>query len=350
MSQVKIKTASDESGQSVPSVSVVMPLFNKLPHVRRSISSVLSQSFGDFELIIVNDASTDGSVAEVLRFEDPRIRLAHRDIPGAGGYAARNLGVELARADWVSFIDADDEWEPIHLERVYDAIRRNPAVSLISCGWKISEGPGKIRFDPFFEKHKASGLWFYSMENYFDDAAPLWTSVATIRRDLLVRSGGFQTGWRHGGDLELWARLLLDYRASGLWQPYVGATYHKDSVNMVTKGKSQVYSARTVTIKRFLLQNEGIDRGLAKKLGRVVNGTVPVLLERKIAQGGSDLRYLKEVSVWGAMAWSERLIYWTLARIPVAGQRLLLYLFRSRWVRRVLKPRSVRDVEHIRFL
>ena len=94
------------------SVSVVIPLYNKGPHIARSINSVRSQTFQDFELIIVNDASTDNSLGEVARFKDPRINLYHREKPGPGDYAARNLGIEKAKAEWIAFLDADDEWMP----------------------------------------------------------------------------------------------------------------------------------------------------------------------------------------------------------------------------------------------
>lgn len=82
-----------------PLFSVVIPVYNKKPHVQRSIISVLNQSFSDFELIIIDDAPTDGSLDEIKKFPDPRIRLLHRDKPGPGGYAARNLGVKVAQGE-----------------------------------------------------------------------------------------------------------------------------------------------------------------------------------------------------------------------------------------------------------
>src|SRR5690606_23125546 len=98
--------------------SVIMPVYNKAPHLRRSIKSVLAQSYTGFELIIINDASTDSSYDVLTSFNDPRIRLFNRDRPGPGGYAARNLGIEASSFEWISFLDADDEWEPDYLESV----------------------------------------------------------------------------------------------------------------------------------------------------------------------------------------------------------------------------------------
>jgi len=90
--------------------SVVIPVHNKAPHVARSIQSVLDQTYKNFEMIIINDASTDDSMDEVSKFDDPRIRVFQRNEPGPGGYAARNLGIEKANAEWIAFLDADDVW------------------------------------------------------------------------------------------------------------------------------------------------------------------------------------------------------------------------------------------------
>ena len=89
--------------------SVIIPVGNKAPHLDRSINSVLNQSFKDFELILIDDATTDGSAAKLAGFTDYRIRLLKRSQPGPGGYAARNLGIKESRTNWIAFLDADDE-------------------------------------------------------------------------------------------------------------------------------------------------------------------------------------------------------------------------------------------------
>src|SRR5690606_7754713 len=96
--------------------SVIIPVHNKAPHLNRSINSVLNQTFLEFELILINDASTDGSMKILESYSDPRIRLLERSTPGPGGYAARNLGIQTAKFKWISFLDADDAWEIDYLE------------------------------------------------------------------------------------------------------------------------------------------------------------------------------------------------------------------------------------------
>jgi glycosyltransferase involved in cell wall biosynthesis len=107
-----------------PFFSVIVPVYNKEKYVHRAVSSILNQSYKDFELIIVCDPSTDNSNAEVEKFTDPRIRVFHRDKPGPGGYAARNLGIENSKGQWISFLDADDVWYSSHLDETRKNIEK----------------------------------------------------------------------------------------------------------------------------------------------------------------------------------------------------------------------------------
>src|SRR5690625_1627721 len=102
-----------------PFFSVVIPVYNKELYVARAINSILNQSFKDFELIIVCDPSTDSSNSIVRKFSDRRIKVFNRNKPGLGGYAARNLGIKNSSGQWISFLDADDEWYLDHLQKMY---------------------------------------------------------------------------------------------------------------------------------------------------------------------------------------------------------------------------------------
>src|SRR3546814_13546028 len=111
---------------SGPRFSVIMPLYNKAPHVAASINSVLAQSLSPHELIIIDDCSSDGGRDIAAAVRDPRIRLFERKSPGPGGYAARNLGIRQASGDWNAFLDADDIWHENHLAVLPDAIAQAP--------------------------------------------------------------------------------------------------------------------------------------------------------------------------------------------------------------------------------
>ena len=96
--------------------SVIIPLYNKELSISNTIQSVLDQTFQNFEIVIVNDGSTDNSVKEVEKFDDKRIRLIHQENQGVS--AARNRGIEEAKYEWIAFLDADDLWMENHLEEM----------------------------------------------------------------------------------------------------------------------------------------------------------------------------------------------------------------------------------------
>ena len=103
-------------------ISVVIPLYNKEKQIAETLQSVLLQSFRNFEIVIVNDGSTDGSVAAAEAVQDARIRIIQQE--NAGVSAARNRGIAAAKYELIAFLDADDRWKPEYLRLVFLAVRR----------------------------------------------------------------------------------------------------------------------------------------------------------------------------------------------------------------------------------
>ena len=99
-----------------PKVSVVIPVYNREKYVRSAVDSILSQTFSDFELLVIDDGSTDGSIAVVQSYRDPRIRLA-RNNANLGVSATRNKGIQLARGVYLAFLDSDDCAYPDRLKQ-----------------------------------------------------------------------------------------------------------------------------------------------------------------------------------------------------------------------------------------
>jgi glycosyltransferase involved in cell wall biosynthesis len=230
-------------------VSVVIPLYNKAPHIEQAVSSVLAQTFQDFELIVVDDGSIDGGGDIVRRFTDPRIRLIVQNNSGVS--AARNRGIQEARCDLVAFLDADDEWLPCFLETVMGLRARHPQAGMYATAYRYSQGGESWR--PAFSGCGAlvqGGL----LEDYFRAAlgpAPVWSSAVMIPKPVLAEVQHFPVGVRRGEDLQTWAAIALRYRVA--WSPVDGAIYNLDASNRACLTQALAPdAAAAVRIEEFL--------------------------------------------------------------------------------------------------
>lgn len=255
----------------LPFFSVVIPVYNKEPHIARAISSVMSQTFQDFELIVICDPSTDNSNTEVAKFTDSRIRVFHRDEPGPGGYAARNLGIKEARAEWVAFLDADDEWFPEHLQSMYFLQKSYPQASVMGCGSKIFDPEKRSQYqnDTYFSKRFARGNHYLSFRDYLEAEVsgmrPLNGITACIKKSILEQAGAFPEGKANrGGDVDTWLRCIE--KADGIaWSAHLGAIYFRDSVNMVTRTQASVAQVERQSVANLLGKYDAKTQKLLKK-------------------------------------------------------------------------------------
>ena len=188
-----------------------MPLYNKEQYVERAIRSVLAQSVGDFELIVINDGSTDKGPDNVRAFADERIRVINQ--PNEGVSAARNRGIAESRSDLVAFLDADDEWASDYLKMVLHLQRKFPTCQVFATNYLICRNNGDqlkvvIKLPFAFEE----GI----LHDYFSVASvsdpPLWTSAVSVRKEAIDSIGGFPVDLTAGEDLLTWARLAVRYR------------------------------------------------------------------------------------------------------------------------------------------
>jgi glycosyltransferase involved in cell wall biosynthesis len=189
-----------------PFFSVVIPLYNKRPYIRRAVDSVLAQTFEDFELIVVDDGSTDGSHESLDYVTDPRFRLLRQENRGVG--PARNAGMAAAEGAWFAFLDGDDMWLPDHLLELRRVVDHEPAAGLVSCRCRevVETSLGSA-----VEPSRPSTI---RRIDYFREAAReigiINASSSAVRRDVYDALGGF-TSHRSGEDLEYWARIALRY-------------------------------------------------------------------------------------------------------------------------------------------
>ena len=214
-----------------PLVTVVIPLFNKRQTAQRAIQSVLAQRLSDWELIVVDDGSTDGSADVVALFEgDARITLVRQRNEGPG--AARNAGASRARGRYLAFLDADDEWLPDFLAHLVLALEKRPTIAFACAAWYVGRNQKSSAWS--YPRARATfGRWSLPRRSKLSrikfriDAAH---SSATLIRTSEFRSfGGFYDRQRctYGEDAFLWARMIFARRA--LWaSPRTLVRFHVD--------------------------------------------------------------------------------------------------------------------------
>lgn len=195
----------------MPKISIVMPLFNKEADVLDSIASIQAQAFTDWELVVVDDGSTDAGPDKVLSLNDPRIRI-HRQA-NAGVSAARNQGIELAKSELIAFLDADDLWFPGFLASIHSLSVDYPAAQWLATGYQKQDSQGNIT--PVRLRGLPSGFTRGILELYFVIAMqsdpPVCSSAMAVKRGAIKAIGGFPVGIKSGEDLLTWGRLALRF-------------------------------------------------------------------------------------------------------------------------------------------
>ena len=194
-----------------PRFSIIVPLYNKASYVRKALDSIVSQTFKDWELIIVDDGSTDGSAAICEEFSNSlthsfsnSIRLIKQ--PNSGVAAARNNGVKASKGEYVCFLDADDWWEPNFLEEMDKLIKEYPDSGLYATNY-IYYKPGKTHVALNLER----GYIDYPKAYYEGSAMPVTSITTCMPRKVFDEMGGFPVGIKLGEDFLLWAKTALHY-------------------------------------------------------------------------------------------------------------------------------------------
>lgn len=212
--------------------SIVIPLYNKEPYIQRTIQSVLDQTYTHYEIIIVNDGSTDNSVSCVECVNDPRIRIISQENQGVS--AARNTGIKHARYEYIAFLDGDDVWKSNFLESIKRLVDRYPRESFFATSFEKKERNGKVLEAVHRGIPPAKELWEGIVHDFFyhslNDMLVLSSSVV-IAKEVFDRLGGFINGIRYGEDQEMWGRIAMEY--SLVFTNKIGMCYNRDTNNVV---------------------------------------------------------------------------------------------------------------------
>lgn len=212
----------------MPFFSIVIPLYNKEHFIAQTLQSVLAQTFGDFEVIIINDGSTDASEAKVRQFDDPRIQYYLRENKGVS--AARNLGITMAKADYIAFLDSDDFWYPDFLQTMHRNISRyGNQYKVFSSAIEIETSRNVFPAEYSIEKKG-----YCEVVDFFEASikeAVIWTSAAVFHKSVFEQSGVFDNSIKHAEDTDLWIRIGLDFKIVFDWKVLARYVYDNQSVS-----------------------------------------------------------------------------------------------------------------------
>lgn len=192
-----------DMSNKTPIVSVLLPVYNGERHLTAAVESILRQSYSDFELLIIDDGSTDNSADIISRFRDPRI-LLYRSESNLGLVAALNLGLSLARGKYIARMDADDISLPERLARQVSVLDARSEIGVCGCWWRSIDEKGKILTEqrlPIGANECRSWFYLYGEQ-------PIGHPCVMYRTRLVKDIGGYESKFRHAEDFRLWTRLV----------------------------------------------------------------------------------------------------------------------------------------------
>ncbi|CAL2088387.1 Beta-1,3-glucosyltransferase [Tenacibaculum sp. 190524A02b] len=208
--------------------SVIIPLFNKEQSIKSTLNSVVLQKFSDFEVIVINDGSTDESEKKVREIKDSRIRLINQ--VNGGVSKARNRGIKEAENEWIVFLDADDLWRNDHLDSLKTNILKYPEYKAFCNSYTRSDFKTEERIEEKDKDKIVDDYFIEGLKSFF-----FWTGVVCIHKDVFEEVGIFDERLSRGEDLDVWNRVGRNY--SIIWSKKVTAIYKQDTENKLTRSK-----------------------------------------------------------------------------------------------------------------
>jgi len=231
-----------------------MPAYNAAKYIDDAISSVLEQSFTNFELLIINDGSTDDTVQIIRSFNDPRIVLISQDNKGIA--AALNLGLAHAKAPYIARFDADDVCMPNRLKVQYDFITAYPEYSVIGSAADYMDAAGHYIFT-----HHPAGHLNEEIQQLKYSVCPFIHSSVFYKKDLITSNGGYNEHAYTYEDHFLWANILDDEKACNLSQALIKVRLNPESITIDEKWRTRKFrSIKYTTLKeRAITAEQGIE-------------------------------------------------------------------------------------------
>ncbi len=226
----------------MPKVSVVIPAYNAMTYLPETVASVLQQTFSDFELIIVNDGSSDNVMEWASGLEDPRVKLISQENGGVA--AARNTGIAHAQGEYIAFLDADDLWEPTKLQKQAHCLETNPSVGLVYTWTAVIDQLGKPTRN-VWTPNTEGNVWEYIVVKDMLSTG----SSPMIRQTCFETVGLFDSTVDSCEDRDMWIRIAAHYPFGLVKEPLT--LYRRHTENMTNQRQKLIQTLGRVFEKTF---------------------------------------------------------------------------------------------------
>jgi glycosyltransferase involved in cell wall biosynthesis len=215
-----------EGNGRYPLVSIIIPTYNRAHTLARAIKSVLNQTYENFEIIVVDDGSSDDTEDVVSTFAERRLLYTKHSF-NKGAAAARNTGIRVARGEYIAFQDSDDEWFPEKLEKQMEIFKNSPPqVGVVYTGFWRAWNDKTIYFPSSYIKKKEGNIHEGILEENF-----VTTQSAVVAAECFKKSDVFDENLPSLEDWELWIRISKYYEFRFVKEPLLQAYIQKDSIN-----------------------------------------------------------------------------------------------------------------------
>lgn len=226
----------------MPKATVIIPAYNAMTYLPQTLASVLNQTFADFEVLIINDGSTDDIILWASEICDPRVRLISQDNQGLPG--ARNTGIAHAQGEYIAFLDADDFWEPTKLEKQANCLDSKPEVGLVYTWTLLVDQHGKSTGTVMAAQIEGN-VW----EKLLLGDVVGNGSSAMIRRRCFESVGLFDTELSSIEDCDMWVRIAAHYGLAVIKEVLV--YYRQHPSNMSRDYDRMMHNSRLKIEKKF---------------------------------------------------------------------------------------------------
>jgi len=225
-----------------PTISVIIPVYNQAQFLGHAMDSVLAQTWKDFELIVVDDGSTDGS-GEVAQQYGSRVRCVRK--ANGGGASAVNAGVRVAKGSWIAILPSDDLWEPSKLQRQWGYIAGHPEAAFVYSDYSIVDVNGKKQRDTSHPVPSGrSRQRLHLLRGCFINGGSV-----LLRKSLFEEIGGFDEGNRYAPDYDYWLRVTERYPAVRIPEPLLRYRVHGGQDSMRFRA---IWTATYQVVRKFL--------------------------------------------------------------------------------------------------